>query len=113
MVDYTVCRTSAKINGKVFYHSGGEIWGGEGQKQFQVLGDKFFAIDKKMQNVWVAPLVKSVNMLEKFDALIPPIIRQHYEDIVGGGSGYQGYHWAVSNIIDARWDWKVDVPYTT
>ena len=52
-------------------------------------------------------------MLEKFEDLIPPIIRQYYEDIVVGGTGYQGYRKAVSNIVSARWDWQVDVPYTT
>jgi hypothetical protein len=54
-----------------------------------------------------------VNTLEKFEDLIPPIIRQHYEDIVAGGTGYQGYRWAVSNIASAKWDWQVDVPCTT
>jgi hypothetical protein len=70
-------------------------------------------IDKKMQNVWAALLVRSVNTLEKFDALIPPIIRQHYENIVGGGSGYQGYRWVVPNVEDARWDWQLYVPCST
>jgi hypothetical protein len=51
--------------------------------------------------------------LEKFEDLIPPIIRQHYEDIVVGGTRYQGYRHAVSNITNARWDWQVDVPCTT
>jgi hypothetical protein len=87
-----------------------ERFGGERQRQLQVLGD---AIDKKMQNVWVAPLVRLVNTLEKFDALIPPIIRQHYEDIVGRGSGYLGYRRAVSNVEDAWWDWQVHVPCNT
>jgi hypothetical protein len=45
-------------------------------------------VDKKMQNAWGAPQVRSVNTLEKFEDLIPPIIRQHYEDIVAGGTGY-------------------------
>jgi hypothetical protein len=85
-------------------------FGEEGQRQLQVLED---AIDKKMQNVWAALLVRSVNTLEKFDALIPPIIRQHYEDIVGRGSGYQGFRRVVPNVEDARWDWQVHVPYNT
>jgi hypothetical protein len=69
------------------------------------------AIDKKMQNVWGAPLVRSMKTLEKFDDLIPPIIRQYYVDIIRGGSGYQGYRRAVPNVEDARWDWQVHVPY--
>jgi hypothetical protein len=89
------------------------IWvgrfGEDGQRQLQVLGD---AIDRKIQNVWAAPLVRSVNSLEKFDALIPPIIKQHYEDIVGGDSGYQGYRRSMSNNVDAHWNWQVDVPCT-
>jgi hypothetical protein len=80
--------------------------GGDRQRQFQVFGA---AIDKKMQNAWVAPMVRSVNTLEKYEALIPPIIRQHYEDIVARGTGYQGYCQVVSNIGDARWVWEVDV----
>jgi hypothetical protein len=74
-------------------------FGEEGQKQLQVFGD---IVDKKMQNAWAAPQVTSVNTLEKFEDLIPPIIRQHYEDIVAGGTGYQGYRRAVSNIGSAR-----------
>jgi hypothetical protein len=80
-------------------------FGGEGQKQFQVFGDN---IDRK-----AAPQVRSVNTLEKFEDFIPPIIRQHYEGIVAGGTGYQGYRRVVSNIASARWDWQVDVPCTT
>jgi len=64
-----------------------------------VFGD---TVDRKMQKAWAAPQVRSVNTLEKFEDLIPPIIRQHYEDIVAGGTGYQGYCWAVSNIASAR-----------
>jgi hypothetical protein len=85
-------------------------FGGEGQKQLQVFGD---IVDRKMQNAWASPQVRSMNMLEKFVDLIPPIIRQHYEDIVAGGIGYQGYRRAVYNIASARWDWQVDVPCTT
>jgi hypothetical protein len=79
-----------------------ERFGEEGQRQFQVFGA---AIDKKMQNAWAAPMVKFGNTLEKYEALIPPIIRQHYEDIVVGGTRYHGYRRVVSNIGDARWDW--------
>jgi hypothetical protein len=68
------------------------------------------AIDRKMQNVWAAPLVRSVKTLEKFNDLIPPVIRQHYEDIVGGGSGYHGYRRAMPNVEDAPWDWQVHMP---
>jgi hypothetical protein len=85
-------------------------FGEEGQKQLQVFGD---IVDRKMQNAWASPQVRSMNMLEKFVDLIPPIIRQHYEDIVAGGIGYQGYRRAVYNIASARWDWQVDVPCTT
>jgi hypothetical protein len=101
VVDCKVWETLAYINGRVFYR-----WGDLGGRQLQVLGD---AIDRKMQNVWTAPLVRSVNTLEKFNALIPPIIRQHYEDIVGRSSGYQGYRRAMPNVEDTRWDWQVHV----
>jgi hypothetical protein len=57
--------------------------------------------------------VRPENTLEKFEDLIPPIIRQHYEDIVVRGTGYQGYRRVVSNIASVRWDWQVDVPCTT
>jgi hypothetical protein len=66
-----------------------------------------------MQNAWAIPQVRSVNTLEKFEDLIPPIIRQHYKDIVTGGTGYQGYHRVMSNIGSARWDWQVGVRCTT
>jgi hypothetical protein len=46
VVDCKFWGTSTYINGKVFCHSYGEIWG-DGQRQFQVSGA---AIDKKMQN---------------------------------------------------------------
>ena len=59
-------------------------------------------VDMKMQNAWGVPQVRFVNMLEKFEDLIPPIIRQYYEDIVVGGIGYQGYRQVVSNIVSAR-----------
>jgi hypothetical protein len=70
-------------------------FGEEGQKQLQVFGD---IVDRKMQNAWASPQVRSMNMLEKFVDLIPPIIRQHYEDIVAGGIGYQGYRRAVLQV---------------
>jgi hypothetical protein len=85
-----------------------ERFGGDEQRQFQVFGA---AINKKMQNAWAAPMVRSFNMLEKYEAFIPPIIRQYYEDIVVGGIGYQGYRRAVSNIGDTRRDWQVNVPF--
>ena len=47
-------------------------FGGEGQKQLQVFGD---TVDMKMQKAWTAPQVRSVNTLEKFEDLKPPIIR--------------------------------------
>ena len=42
------------------------------------------AIDKKMQNVWAAPLVKSINTLEKFSyfLLLGNIMRTLLEEVV-------------------------------
>jgi hypothetical protein len=41
------------------------------------------------------------------------MIRQQFDDIAQGGTGYQGYRRVVSNIAKATWDWQVDVPYPT
>jgi hypothetical protein len=65
----------------------------------------FFAINKKMQTKWAAPIVKSVTTLERYESLIPPMIRQQFDHIAQGGTGYQGYRRVVSNIAEATWDW--------
>jgi hypothetical protein len=85
-------------------------FGGTGQEQLQVFGA---AIDKKMQIKWAAPIMKSVTTLDKYEPLIPPMIRQQFDDIAQGGTGYQGYRRVVSNIAEATWDWQVDVPCPT
>ena len=74
--------------------------------QFQVLGSD---IDKSMKIAWAARAVKTVKALKKFEHLIPPTIRQHYFNIVAGGTGYEGYRRGVANIASARWDWQVQV----
>jgi hypothetical protein len=76
-------------------------FGGTGHEQFQVFGA---AIDKKMQTKWAAPIVKSITTLERYEPLIPPMNRQQFDDIAQGGTGYQGYHRVVSNIVEATWD---------
>jgi hypothetical protein len=59
----------------------------QGQRQVKVLAD---AIDKKIQNVWAAPVARSLATLKKFEDLIPPFIRQHYEDVARGGQWISG-----------------------
>jgi hypothetical protein len=54
---------------------------GPDQKQLQVFGA---SIDKNMQIVWAAPLVKSMTMLERVQHLITPMVRYHFDDIVSG-----------------------------
>jgi hypothetical protein len=73
-------------------------FGGTGQEQLQVF---VTAIDKKMQTKWAALIVKSVTTLERYEPLIPPMIRQQFDDIAQGGTGYEGYRWVVSNIAEA------------
>jgi hypothetical protein len=80
------------------------------QKQLQVFGA---FVDKKMQITWAAPSVKSVTMLERVQHLITPMVRYHFNDIVVGGRGYQGYRRTVANIAEASWHWQVDVPCPT
>jgi hypothetical protein len=53
-------------------------FGGTGHEQLQVFSA---AIDKKMQTKWAAPIVKSVMTLKKYEPLIPPMIRQQFDDI--------------------------------
>ena len=52
-------------------------------------------------------------MLERVQHLITPMLRAHFNDIVAGGRGYQGYCRNVANIAGANWDWQVDVPCPT
>jgi hypothetical protein len=58
---------------------------GPSQKQLQVFGA---AVDKKMQITWTAPAMKSVNMLERVQHFITPMVRYHFNNIVAGGRGY-------------------------
>jgi hypothetical protein len=67
-------------------------------------------VDKKMQIVWAAPLVKSMTMLERVQNLIAPMIRYHFNDIVARSRGYRGYRRTVANIPKASWHWQVNVP---
>jgi hypothetical protein len=87
-----------------------DTFAGPGQKQLQVFGA---AIEKKLQIARVASAVKSVTMLEKVQHLITPMVRYHFNDVVAGGRGYQGYRRTVANIAKASWHWQVDVPCPT
>jgi hypothetical protein len=78
-----------------------------GQKQLQVFGA---SVDKKMQIVWVAPSMKLVTILERFQHLITPMVRYHFDNIIARGRGYRGYRRTVANIVEASWHWQVDVP---
>jgi hypothetical protein len=83
---------------------------GPGQKQLQVFGA---SVDKRIQIAWAAPSVKSVTMLERVQHFITPMVRYHFNDIVAGGRGYQGYRRTVANIVEASWHRQVDVPCPT
>jgi hypothetical protein len=80
-----------------FYAINVDRFTGLGQKELQVFGA---SVDKKMQIVWAAPLV---TMLEKVQHLITPMVRYHFDDIVAGGRGYQGYRRTMANIAEASW----------
>ena len=73
---------------------------GPSQKQLQVFGA---AVDKKMQITWAAPVVKLVTMLERVQHLIIPMVKYHFNDIIGGGRGYWGYYRTMANIAEVSW----------
>ena len=80
------------------------------QKQLQVFGT---AVEKKMQIAWAALAMKLVNMLERIQHLITPMLRAHFDDIVAGSRGYRSYRRNVANISRANWNWQMDVPRPT
>jgi hypothetical protein len=107
----TVCSEGQESQSMTeFFAINVDRFAGPGQKQLQVFGA---SVDKKMQIAWAAPSVKSVTMLERVQHLITPMVRYHFNDIVAGGRGYQGYRRTVANIAEASWHWQVDVPCPT
>ena len=72
---------------------------GQDRQQLKVLGG---TVDKSMNDACSAPIVKTMKALDQFQSLIPPIIRDHYANIVARGFGYQGFCRKVRSISDAK-----------
>ena len=69
-------------------------------------------VNKAMKDAWSVPTLKTIQALKRFESLIPPIIRDNYANIVGGGSRYKGFCREVTSISEAQWNWQIHIQCT-
>ena len=55
-------------------------------------------VDKSKMDAWLASIVKTMKALKRFQSLIPPIIRDNYTNIIGGGFGYEEFRREFKSI---------------